>query len=332
VKLSLLQWLVCPPDRGRLELADGQETNGEIESGTLICARCASQYPIVRGVPRFVPSDNYASSFGLQWNRYRELQLDSRNGTHFSRDRFYSITEWRPPALEGRLILDVGCGAGRFAEIALSDGAEVVAVDLSSAVDAAYQNLGSHPRFHCVQASIYDLPFADGTFDYEYCIGVIQHTPDPKKSVQSILPKIKAGGKVGLWIYELNWKAFVGTLGFKYLLRPVTRRLDFEQTAKLSRWLERIFWPVTRWARRHGFVGRLVMRMLPVSCAYLHSVPLSDTHFREWVRLDTLDMYSPQHDHPQTFAGVKAWLEAANFAVEPRHSHGGISMTARRLG
>lgn len=331
MKLKLLEWLVCPHDQGRLELTDRAAANEEVESGTLSCTTCAASYPIVRGVPRFVKSDDYASSFGLQWNRHAEVQLDSRNGTTFSRDRFYTITEWLPPALMGKLVLDMGCGAGRFAEIALNDGAEVVAVDLSSAIDAAYKNLGSDPRFHCIQASIYELPLADVTFDYAYCIGVIQHTPDPRKAVQSILPKIKTGGIIGLWIYERNWKAFVGTVGFKYFLRPVTRRLDFEQIEKFSSWLERMFWPVTRWARRSGLIGKIVMRMLPVSSAHLRSVPLSEIHFREWVRLDTLDMYSPVHDHPQTFSGVKTWLEAADFRVEPRHPHGGISITARRL-
>lgn len=331
MKLKLLQWLVCPRDREHLELVDRKEANGEIESGILICRTCGNQYPIVRGVPRFARSDDYASTFGLQWNRHAEVQLDSRNGTRFSRDRFYSITEWLPPLLKERLVLDVGCGAGRFAEIALSDGAEVVAVDLSSAVDAAYKNLGNHPRFHCLQASVYELPFADAIFDYVYCIGVIQHTPDPRRAVQSILPRIKVGGHVGFWIYELNWKAFVGTVGFKYLLRPITRRLDFEQIASFSSRLERIFRPVTGWARGSGVIGKLVMRMLPVSSAHLHSVPLNEEHFREWVRLDTLDMYSPAHDHPQTFNGVKEWLEEEQFQVEPRHPHGGISITARRL-
>jgi SAM-dependent methyltransferase len=331
VKRRLLQWIVCPRDCGSLQLAESKEQNEEIESGILTCVTCGSRYPVVRGVPRFVRSDDYASSFGLQWNRHAEVQLDSRNGTHFSRDRFYLITEWRPPTLSERLVLDLGCGAGRFAEIALSDGAEVIGIDLSSAVDAAYKNLRSHPRFHCVQGSVYNLPLADATFDYGYCIGVIQHTPDPRKAVESILPKIKVGGRVGLWIYELNWKAFVGTVGFKYLMRPLTRRLTFEQIEAFSSWLEQLFWPITRRARERGLIGKIVMRMLPVSNAHLHSIPLTETHFREWVRLDTLDMYSPAHDYPQTFEVVKAWLEESNFHVDPRHPHGGISITARRL-
>jgi 2-polyprenyl-3-methyl-5-hydroxy-6-metoxy-1,4-benzoquinol methylase len=331
VKLTLLDWLVCPRDAGRLDLANHNKKQAEIETGALRCARCGTHYPVVRGVPRFVESDDYASSFGLQWNRYAEVQLDSRNGTRFSRDRFYTITEWLPPALDQRLVLDVGCGAGRFAEIALSDGAEVVAVDLSSAVDAAYQNLGTHPRFHCVQASVYGLPLADANFDYAYCIGVIQHTPDPERAVKSILPKVKVGGRVGFWIYELNWKAFVGTVGFKYLLRPVSRRWDFPTTERFATMLERLFWPITRRVRHAGILGKIAMRMLPISCAHLHSLPLREADFRQWVRLDTLDMYSPAHDHPQTFARVKAWLEQSNFAVDPRHPHGGISITAQRL-
>jgi 2-polyprenyl-3-methyl-5-hydroxy-6-metoxy-1,4-benzoquinol methylase len=255
VKLSLLDWLVCPRDAGRLDLANHNKKQAETETGVLRCARCSTHYPVVRGVPRFVESDDYASTFGLQWNRHAEVQLDSKNGTQFSRDRFHTITEWLPPTLNDRLVLDVGCGAGRFAEIALGQGAEVVGVDLSSAADAAYRNLAKHPRFHCAQASIFDLPFADATFDYAYCIGVIQHTPDPRRAVESILPKIKLGGKVAFWIYELDWKAFVGTVGFKYVLRPITRRLSAERLEAFSSSLERLFWPVTRRARRSGILG-----------------------------------------------------------------------------
>lgn len=70
--------------------------------------------------------------------------------------------------------------------------------------------------------------------------------------------------------------------------------------------------------------------MLPVASAYLQEVQLSDADFREWVRLDTFDMYSPAHDHPQRFAKVAGWLAEAGFQVDPRHPHGGISITARR--
>jgi hypothetical protein len=78
-------------------------------------------------------------------------------------------------------------------------------------------------------------------------------------------------------------------------------------------------------------LGKFVMRMLPVACAHLQSIPLSPEDFREWVRLDTFDMYSPAHDHPQRFCTVKSWLENAGFEVDPRHPHGAVSITGTRL-
>lgn len=92
--------------------------------------------------------------------------------------------------------------------------------------------------------------------------------------------------------------------------------------------LEKLCWPVNRFARHAGLPGKIVMRLLPVASAHLQDVPLSREDFREWVRLDTFDMYSPAHDHPQTFPVVKSWLLDAGFTDVVRHCHGGISITA----
>ncbi|NUN94050.1 MAG: methyltransferase domain-containing protein [Verrucomicrobiae bacterium] len=332
MKHTLLPWLACPTCHAALKEETRVERDGEIEEGSLLCGGCGAVFPITEGIPRFVASDEYASSFGHQWNRYAELQLDSRNGTRFSEERFRSITEWTREDLCGKLVLDVGCGSGRFAEIALADGAEVIALDLSRAVDACRRNLRAHPKLHVIQASIYDLPFRDGLFDVVYSIGVIQHTPDPHQAVQRIAAKVALNGRIGLWIYELSWKALVGTVGFKYLLRPMTRRCSISTIERWAAFLERLCRPITRWGRRHGLLGKIAMRMLPVSCAHLQSIPLSETDFQEWVRLDTFDMYSPAHDHPQTFRRVRGWLVDAGFRPDPRHPHGGISITATRLG
>ena len=97
------------------------------------------------GIPRFVADDGYAESFGEQWNRWRRVQLDSVTGKPLSRARLFEGTRW-PEDLAGETVLEVGCGAGRFTEVLLDAGAEVWAVDASSAVDAARANLGEHER------------------------------------------------------------------------------------------------------------------------------------------------------------------------------------------
>lgn len=325
---EFIQTLVCPATGQNLH--PDTATSGPSDTPTLATADGKQRYPVKGGIPRFVAPENYADSFGYQWNKYAKLQLDSCNGTSFSRERFFSITEWSPEEMRGKKVLDAGCGAGRFAEVALATGAEVTAMDLSQAVEACQRNLGDSPNLSVMQASIYEMPFRQGSFDYAYCIGVIQHTPDPKRSVLEICKMVKPGGRVGFWIYERDWKSYLGTIGFKYLLRPWTMKMSRQQVERFSNFLERLCWPINRIARRCGLPGKIVMRMLPVASAYLQDVPLSDEDFREWIRLDTFDMYSPAHDHPQKFATVAAWLREAGFTDIRRHPHGGISITARR--
>ena len=88
-----------------------------------------------------------------------KTQLDSFSELDISSERFWRATAWDPIDMEKAWVLDLGCGAGRFAEIALSTGANVVAVDYSAAVETAWTNLKKHPKLYVVQADIYSLPF-----------------------------------------------------------------------------------------------------------------------------------------------------------------------------
>src|SRR5215470_14660450 len=151
VRPRALDFLVCPHCHEALTLEVRSAKGVEVLEGTLACAACDRRYPIVRGVPRFVGTGAYASSFGRQWNWFRTVQLDSANGTRQSENALMAATGWREEDYAGRLVLDGGVGAGRFAEIVAKKGGEVVGVDLTTAVDAAYQNLGEHPLVHLVQ-------------------------------------------------------------------------------------------------------------------------------------------------------------------------------------
>src|SRR4051812_25137932 len=93
---KLLEILVCPVCKGRLDCTETRTINSEIAEGSLECGKCGKNYKITAGIPRFVESDDYASSFGYQWNKFRKEQIDSFNGTTLSADRFWSETEWTP--------------------------------------------------------------------------------------------------------------------------------------------------------------------------------------------------------------------------------------------
>jgi SAM-dependent methyltransferase len=281
------------------------------------------------GIPRFVAPENYASSFGFQWNRFSRVQLDSYNGSGHSAARFEAITGWSAGDLQGKLVLDAGCGAGRFAEVVAGMGARLAAVDLSSAVEACRSNLAPRAPLIC-QASIYDLPFAPASFDYVYSIGVIQHTPDPLRAVRCLARLVRPGGQIGLWIYDLTWRSFVGTSAFKYALRPLTRRLPRDAQVRWSRGLVDLFYPLTRRLMPLGAPGRVALRLLPVPSAYLQGVRLTEEDLRTWMFLDTFDMYSPAYDRPQRFGPVVRLLEAEGFHGVTRQPHPAIALTATR--
>src|SRR5687768_1026924 len=111
--------LRCSACASELTVEGERESQGEIEQGALVCAGCRRAVPIVRFIPRFAPPENYSASFGFQWQRFRTTQLDSHTGVPISRTRFLNQSNWRPADLNGALVLDAGCGAGRFAEVAL---------------------------------------------------------------------------------------------------------------------------------------------------------------------------------------------------------------------
>jgi 2-polyprenyl-3-methyl-5-hydroxy-6-metoxy-1,4-benzoquinol methylase len=112
-----------------------------------------------------VSKETYAESFGLQWNRFANTQIDSKVGTNRSEIRFREETLWDERDLNGKLVLDAGCGSGRFSEIALKLGASLIAVDYSSAVEASKHNL-SAPNKLIVQGDLAALPILDRTFDF----------------------------------------------------------------------------------------------------------------------------------------------------------------------
>lgn len=304
---DLLKILACPDCHGDLAVTVTRETADGIENGTLRCLSCGQTFPIVNHVPRFVPADSYANSFGFQWNKFRKTQLDSQSGLPISRDRFFKESRWTPAELAGKRVLDIGCGAGRFAEIALSTGANVVAIDYSSAVDACFANLGPHPRLSVIQADVYRLPIKAGSFDYVYCFGVLQHTPDPHRAVLALAPPLKEGARLALDFYP---RLAANVLWPKYWLRPFTSHVRQERLFAMVQWLVPKLLPLARVLAAVPLFGRRLRYLIPIMM-YYGVFPLTAEQHREWAILDTFDMLAPAHDHPQTAASVQAWLAEA---------------------
>jgi SAM-dependent methyltransferase len=309
VKIELLELLRCPKTGERLTLETDGNTLQVVEDGWLVSENGLHRYPVHNSIPRFVPESNYADNFGMQWNHFRQTQLDSHSGLPISSDRFWLATNWSPADLKDQWVLDVGCGAGRFAEVALNAGAKLIALDYSSAVDACYANLKHHPNLHVVQGDIYALPFARGVFPFVYSLGVLQHTPDVGKAFSALPPMVRGGGQLCVDYY---WKRIQTMMHTKYLLRPFTKRMAQPKLfCLLQSWVPGLL-AVSQTLGRAPALGRVLKRLVPVA-DYTGIFPLTDHQLKEWALLDTFDMLAPTYDNPQTVATVQRWFEEAKF-------------------
>lgn len=206
----------------------------DISEGKLTCTKCDHNYPIINGVPRILSKpllmesvNKYHSSFLQRYgNEFEDLsgtslRPDKRKlktlhafsyqwttfvkNFDYYRDLFLSFVHpfLGPDDFGDRIILDVGCGSGRPASVAASLGAEVVATDISEAVQTAQSLVRHYPMVHIIQSDVYSLPFRP-RFDFVYCVGVIQHLPDPDRALRSISKVISPGHRLVIWVYGIR--------------------------------------------------------------------------------------------------------------------------------
>lgn len=267
-------------------------------------------FPIVAGVPRICEIENYTSSFGRQWNLFRTTQIDGEGiEANPSEVRLFAETEWLPEQLAGLDILEVGSGAGRFSRVILErTSANLYSVDYSSAVEANLRNnkkLGAG-RFHLAQASIYEMPFLDNRFDKVLCLGVLQHTPDFEASVRALIDKAKPGGEIVVDFYVI--KGWWTKLTAKYFLRPLTKRMPHD---RLLRLIERnVDWLMAAANILEKLKLGALRRFLPI-VDFKNCMPpgLTREQLRQWIVLDTFDMFSPEYDNPRRLSSVAKMFE-----------------------
>lgn len=309
----VLDLLACPGcgNDQPLDLKVTEEEGDDIITGSLDCSECAASFPITGGVPRFAGTEAQDfNNFDFQWNKWSAIQIDRLSGHTLSEDRFVADSRWDPEWLRGRWILDAGCGAGRFADVAAKFGANVVACDLSGAIDACYRTTKDHDgRVTCIQASIYELPFRAGVFDAVYCFGVIQHTPDPARTIRTLPGFLKPGGSLALNFYEKDWRSRVQLV--KYALRSITRGLSLPRNLAISRGLVAAFFPLTAFLSRIRVI-RQINHFLPIA-AY-HPPTLTREQQRTWTLLDTFDWYGPKYEIRQDHQEVAGLLKEMGLA------------------
>ena len=255
------------------------------------CPRCRAKYPVVRGITRFVDSDHYAGNFSFEWKIHRRTQIDGEDRSASAKN-FYLRFGQKAEFFRDKRVLDVGVGAGRYADVALRAGAEVWGVDLSFSVETAMENLAHFgSQFHPAQADLFNPPFAPESFDVIYSFGVLHHTPDPRKGFDGLVKLLKPGGVICITTYP--------DYGMYYTSRHA-RKLTTKIPAPMLYILTTLFtlafyFPYKYLGLRHGLMGRLL--------------PMSMSNSLKEAVLDTYDCYSPKYQFCYAVHEVFDWFK-----------------------
>ena len=290
----------------------------------LSCPRGHS-FAVRGGIARFVEAGAYADAFGAQWNRYRRTQLDSYTGTTISRDRARRCLGEVWDGLDGLEVLECGCGAGRFTEVLLERGARVTSVDLSDAVEANAANFPPGDSHRVAQADVLALPFPPQSFDVVFCLGVVQHTPDPERTIRALYEQVRPGGALVFDHYSRRLPWWVSTAP---LFRAVLRRLPPERGLAATERLVRLLLPLHRRAR--GRAATVLRRLSPVQ-AYYGKLPLAEEAQVEWALLDTHDVLTDWYKHFRTRVQIEQTLRGLGLVdVVVREAGNGVEARGRR--
>ena len=101
----------------------------------------------------FIDQSRTKTAYGLQWNRYRIIRPDEDRAT------FRNRTGLSPADLDGKVVLDAGCGMGRYLRIAAESSASlIVGIDLSRAVVAARELTADSLGVAVVRGDLLRLP------------------------------------------------------------------------------------------------------------------------------------------------------------------------------
>ena len=327
MRLALLPLLACPVCGGDLRFAEVEthpRLDDDVREGSLSCAACRRAYPIRAGIPRLRPPEDVPAdaektreSFGWEWLRYP----GSRPG-----DEAVFLEETMIPreAFAGKLVLDAGCGMGRYSAVACSLGAEVVAADMSDSLIRVAEKAASDPKLHPVECDLLKPPFKKGVFDLAYSQGVLHHTADTRRAFAAVAALVKPGGLLSVWLY--------GKAG---------RYADFATNPVRPgrEWIvrhRRLAWAVV--LVRHGLsdLVRAFTTRLPVRAVYALCYPLTvlgavpglkyltfsvDPDFQARL-IENFDWVSPPYQWHHTKEELVRWFGEAGFAALKVLPHG----------
>lgn len=346
---DLLDLLACPGCQGNLILEESDSSS----DGWLTCSHCAAKYPVREGIPRFLQDSSSAetarsiaqfqeefsaleqSDKDMDSLRLREYYFFSRTGLdpkvyEAIAGDFYRTDlppdAYRPDghAMAGKIVLDAGCGPGRFTEVAAHHASRlVVGLDLGEHIERASRRCSALPNVAFVQGSVLSPPFKQEAFDLVFSIGVLHHTGNPRSGAREVGGLVAPGGRLCLWMYPPEYWG-------KGIQRPIARMIhkyvSRKEPREALRFCKRSLYPLGRLQMRIHAV-----RILKYLFAFLFLIRVPRHPIKEVMLATIFDYYGPTHITTHEPAEIVEWLNRDGL-LEPRILPIRTAVTARKAG
>jgi ubiquinone/menaquinone biosynthesis C-methylase UbiE len=243
--------------------------------------------------------------FGDEWSRFDQAGLsDAERRETF--EQYFAVFPWEALAPEANGF-DLGCGSGRWAALVAPRVGTLHCVDASAAaLDVARRTLAEQRNCEFHVASVDALPFAEGSMDFGYSLGVLHHVPDTAAALASAVRPLKPGAPFLVYLYYAfdNRPAWYRALwrSTDLVRRAVSRAPSGVKAAVTTAIAAVVYLPLARLARVVEATGRDVER-----------VPLSFYRDRSFytMRTDAFDRFSTRLEQRFTAGEIRAMMERA---------------------
>ena len=240
LKMNADPWklLCCPACRRDLD---------RVGADALRCAPCGFDYPIVDGIPVLFPCDvkeKMPELFHRYWDSEGRAEtydrlIEGNNdlfGIYNHESEVYGLVQFYDPRnLE--LVLDAGCGNGRFLE---TFPAKTYKVGLDASLELLIRTKRRGRGDFLVCGELEHLPFKDGTFSTVISCRVLQHLQRQQEAVVEMCRVTRPGGDVVLELYNTwNPKTLYKNIRMSPRLRRVLNapfRLVFRSMSPFDDW------------------------------------------------------------------------------------------------
>jgi len=347
LKLSLVDYLVCPTCSGEITLNIQKKVKNEIITGKLKCKNCGDSFSITNGIPRFVTDtekdfvkteDVFSAKWKLHHKNHQEKEWTSFQQKWFL-DRFgwNTLSNFKNFLKSKKIILEAGTGVGNTAKLlSFNPKSTVFAIDASDSVEFAHKKYGKLPNLHFLQADLRNLPFKKKFFDFILSDQVLHHTDDTKKSFTYLTKFLKKNSYISIYVY--NKKAPIREFTDDFI-RKTTVKMSVNDCLEFSKAMSLLGKNLVKINKKISIPKDIPL--LGIKKGTYDVQRFIYWHFLKcfWDPSNNLersigvnfDWYSPKYAYRHTPAEVKKWYKDTKLKITHfKEIESGISVTGKK--